>query len=94
MEEASSDTAEEPTGEEIGKVFQFFGKVGVAAISITSGSLKVGDTIRIKGATTDFTQQIDSMEIDRVKVDSAGVGQSIGIKVKDRVRPNDIVYKV
>ena len=94
MEEASSEPEEEPLGEEVGKVFSYFAKVEVAAINITSGSLKVGDTIRIKGATTDFTQQIDSMEIDRQSVDSAGVGQSIGIKVKDRVRPNDIVYKL
>jgi putative protease len=87
-------STDEVTGEEIGKVFKFFSKVGVAAINITSGSLKVGDTIRIKGATTDFTQQIDSMEIDRQKVDTVGVGQSIGIKVKDKVRENDIVYKL
>ena len=80
--------------EAIGKVFKYFSNVEVAAINITSGSLKVGDTIRIKGATTDFTQQIETMEIDRQKVDSAGAGQSIGIKVKDRVRENDIVYKM
>ena len=98
MDEAGSEGAgaseEEPLGEEIGKVFQFFGKINVAAISITSGTLKVGDTIRIKGATTNFTQQIDSMEIDRQKVESVCAGQSIGIKVKERVRPNDIVYKL
>ncbi len=94
MEEASSEDTGEPTGDEVGVVFSYFAKVEVAAINITSGSLKVGDTIKIKGATTDFTQQIESMEIDRQKVDSAGVGQSIGIKVKERVRPNDIVYKL
>ena len=94
MEEASSENGEQPLGEKVGIVFSYFAKVEVAAIKITSGSLKVGDTIRIKGSTTDFTQQIDSMEIDRQKVDSAGVSQSIGIKVKDRVRPNDIVYKI
>jgi putative protease len=94
MAEENADIAEEVLGDEIGKVFSYFAKVGVAAICITSGSLKVGDTIRIRGTTTDFTVQIDSMEIDRQKVDSAGVGQSIGIKVKERVRPNDIVFKV
>ena len=94
MEESTSEGSEEPTGEEVGKVFQYFAKVGVAAIKITSGSIKVGDMIRIKGTTTDFTQPVESMEIDRQKVDSAGVGQEIGILVKDRVRPNDIVYKV
>ena len=92
--EGGGTQEEEPVGEEVGKVFQFFAKINVAAINITTGTLKVGDTIRIKGATTNFTQQIDSMEIDRQKVDSAGAGQSIGIKVKDRVRPHDIVYKL
>ena len=88
MVEESEDTLKEDLGDEIGIVFSYFGKVGVAAINITSGSLKVGDTIRIHGATTDFNQPVDSMEIDRQKVDSAGVGQSIGIKVKERVRPS------
>lgn len=94
MEEAGSEAKEEQLGEQIGIVFSYFSKVGVAAINITSGSIKVGDTIKIKGSTTDFTQQVDSMEIDRQKVDTAGVGQSIGILVKDRVRPNDLVYKM
>ena len=94
MEGASAENTEETLGEEVGKVFQYFGNVGVAAISITSGTLKVGDTIRIKGATTDFSQQVESMEIDRQKVDNASAGQEIGIKVKDRVRPHDVVYRV
>ena len=80
--------------QEIGHVFKFFAKPSVAAINITSGELVVGDTIRIMGETTDFTQKIDSMEIDRVKVDRVTVGQGVGIKVKDRVRPNDKVYKI
>ncbi|UCF08486.1 MAG: translation elongation factor-like protein [Thermoplasmata archaeon] len=80
--------------EEVGKVFKFFAKPSVAAINITAGGIKVGDTIHIKGETTDFTQTIESMEIDRVKVDSAGEGQGVGIKVRDRVRPNDTVYVV
>ena len=94
MDDGSETGDEEVQGEEVGKVFKFFSKVGVAAINITRGSIKVGDTIRIKGTTTDFTQLIDSMEIDRQKVDSAGVGDSIGIKVKNRVRENDLVYKL
>jgi translation initiation factor IF-2 len=80
--------------EKIGIISNFFSKISVAAISITSGELKVGDTIRIKGSTTDLTQKIDTMEIDRKPIASAGVGQSVGIKVKDRVRPSDVVYKV
>ena len=80
--------------EEIGRVFKFFAKPSVAAIEITSGELKVGDTIMIKGETTDLTQKIESMEIDRVKVESAKAGQGVGIKVIERVRPNDRVYRV
>lgn len=80
--------------EEIGMVFNFFAKPSVAAINITSGELKVGDTIRIKGETTDFTQKIESMEIDRVKVEVATADQGVGIKVPERVRPHDKVYKI
>jgi translation initiation factor IF-2 len=54
----------------------------------------VGDKIRIQGYTTSFEQVIDSMQIDREPVQEAGVGQSVGIKVKERVRPNDVVYKL
>jgi putative protease len=80
--------------EEIGRVFNFFSKPSVAAIEITSGELSVGDTIRILGDTTDLTQKIESMEIDRVRVESAKAGQGVGIKVAERVRPNDKVYRV
>jgi putative protease len=80
--------------EEIGKVFTYFSKIGVAGIKITGGSLKVGDTIRIKGATTDFEMSVDSMQIDRSSVEEVGPGQEVGIKVREKVRPNDIVYKV
>lgn len=89
MEESSEGMQEKV---EVGIVFKFFAKPSVAAINITSGELKVGDTIMIKGETTDFTQQVESMEIDRVKVESASAGQGVGIKVTDRVRPHDKVY--
>lgn len=78
---------------EVGKVIQFFAKPSVAAIDIISGSLAIGDTIKIKGATTDFEQKIESMEIDRKPVPSASAGQSVGVKVKERVRPHDKVFK-
>ena len=80
--------------EEIGIVEHYFTKIGVAAIRITNGNLKVGDTIAIKGSTTDFEQRIDSMEIDRQKVEEANAGDAIGIKVIERVREGDKVYKV
>ena len=79
--------------EKIGIIEHYFTNISVAAIKITSGEIKVGDVIHIVGANTDFTQEIDRMEVDRKPVDVARTGDAIGIKVKDRVREHDIVYK-
>ena len=80
--------------EKIGIVEHFFTNVSVAAIKITDGELKIGDNIHIVGAHTDFKQKIDSMQIDRSPVQIVKVGDEVGIKVKDRVREHDVVYKV
>ncbi len=80
--------------EKIGVIIHFFTNVNVAAIKITAGELKVGDTIHIVGAHTDFKQRIDSMEIDRNPVQMVQVGDDVGIKVKERTREHDIVYKI
>jgi len=85
---------EEDVGEKIGVVFTYFSKPMVAGIELTSGGLAVGDTIRLRGHTTDFSQTVDSIQIDNVSVEKAAAGQKVGIKVKDRVRPHDEVYKV
>lgn len=79
---------------EIGKVEDYFAHIGVVAIKITQGKIKVGDTLRFHGHTTDFTQKIDSMQIEHEKVEQAGVGDSVGIKVTERVRTHDKVSKV
>jgi translation initiation factor IF-2 len=78
----------------IGEVVKFFAKPSVAAIVITADGLKVGDTIRIKGHTTDFSQTVESMQIDNQAVTEAKVGDDVGIKVSDRARPGDVAYKV
>ena len=78
----------------IGEVFHYFSKIGVAAIRLTDGDLKVGDTIQVQGPTTDLTQVVDSMQIDRADVPEAGPGDSVGIKVVDRCRGGDHVFKV
>ncbi|UCE81128.1 MAG: translation elongation factor-like protein [Methanobacteriota archaeon] len=83
-----------PEEAKVGTVMQFFAKPSVAAIEISSGGIAIGDTIHIVGATTNFEQKVDSMEIDRKPVPSATVGQAVGIKVKERVRPHDKVFKV
>ena len=79
--------------EEVGRVMDYFAKINVAGIDLT-GKLRVGDTIRIKGHTTDLEQLVDSMQIDRDSVEEAGPGDKIGIKVKDRCRGGDHVYLV
>lgn len=78
---------------EIGKVETFFSHVEVAAIKL-SGKLKIGDRIHIKGHTTDIEQLIDGMQINKKEVKEAKKGDEIGIKVNDRVRPNDTVFLV
>jgi len=78
---------------EIGRVTHFFSKIGVAAIKL-SDNLRVGDMIRIKGAHTDFEQAVESMQIDRTNIQEAKAGDEVGIKVKDKVREKDVVYKI
>jgi len=80
-------------GKLIGKVTHYFGNIGVAVLELTD-TLKVGDTIRIVGGTTDFTQTVDSMEIEHKKVEEAKAGDSIGLKVSQKVREGYKVYKL
>jgi translation elongation factor EF-1alpha len=80
--------------EEVGVIVKFFAKPSVAAIQITKGSIKRGDILKYKGHTTDFTEEVNSMEIDNQPVDEATVGDMIGVKVQERVREKDKVYKV
>ncbi|MBI2305137.1 MAG: translation elongation factor-like protein [Chloroflexi bacterium] len=77
----------------VGTISDYFARVGVAGIELT-GTLKVGDVIHIKGHTTDVQQPVASMEIDRQPVPQATAGQSIGVRVQERVRRGDQVYKV
>jgi translation elongation factor EF-1alpha len=78
---------------EIGKVSGYFSHVSVAAIKLSKG-LKVGDKVHIKGNTTDFEEKVKSIQIDKDSVDKAKKGDHIGIKVSEKVRPNDIVFVV
>ncbi|TFG11140.1 translation elongation factor-like protein [Candidatus Thorarchaeota archaeon] len=76
---------------EIGDVTNYFANIGVAAIMLTQ-KLKVGDKIKIEGATTDFEQEVDSMEYEREQIEEGNKGQEIAIKTKKRVREGDKVY--
>jgi putative protease len=78
----------------IGEVVKFFAKPSVAAVHITEGDLQVGDSIKFSGHTTEFTEVIQSMEVDNKPVQKAVAGDSIGLKVSDRVRPGDEVFKI
>jgi putative protease len=77
----------------VGKITHYFTKIEVGVIEL-SDELKVGDRISIEGATTNFQQTVNSMEIEHQSVERAGPGQSIGLKVDQRVREGDLVYKV
>jgi selenocysteine-specific translation elongation factor len=77
----------------IGTISDFFSRPVVAGISL-SGTLKVGDKIKIKGHTTDLEFSVESMQIDGKSIQEAKSGESVGIKIPDRVRRGDTVYKV
>lgn len=78
---------------EIGQVSDFFAKPVVAGITLTD-TLKAGDKIHIKGHTTDLELTVDSMQINNVNVTEGKAGDAIGVKVPDRVRPGDKIYRI
>jgi len=80
--------------EEIGAVTHYFPHVEAAVVKLTKGSLSTGDTIIIKGHTTDFKEKVNSLQLDHAPIQNASVGQEIGLKVKSKVRDKDLVYKI
>lgn len=80
--------------EKVGTVFTYFSKINVAGVRLSDGALKIGDNISIEGHTTNFTQKVDSMQMDHGPVEVAKVGDEVGITVKDKVRNHDVVYKI
>ncbi len=83
-----------PMEERIGSVIRFFEKNSIAAVKLDFGDLAIGDTIRIKGSSTDFTQKIDDLEFDHKPVQKAIRGQFTGIKLSQHAKPFDLVYKI
>ncbi len=79
-------------GQKIGEIENFFTKVSVAVLHVMDGTLKIGDTINIKGNTTDFSMTVKSMQIDRKDVESVSAGIKVGLKVPERVRKGDEVF--
>lgn len=80
--------------EEIGRITHYFSKINVGVLEITKGYVHVGDTIHIKGHTTDFYQKIQSMQVEHASVESAEEGMQVGLKVETSVREGDVVFKV
>jgi putative protease len=78
---------------EVGKVMHYYSKIGVAVVSLNN-ELKIGDEILIRGKSTELRQKVESMQIEHKNVEIAKAGQSIGLKVNERVREGDIVYKI
>ena len=76
----------------IGKVTHYYDKINVAILKLSS-PLKTGEEVEFKGTTTDFKQSIDSMEVDHEKVKKAKKGEVIGVKVDEKVREHDLVYR-
>ena len=87
-----SEQPEAPQEQPVGQVTHYFGKIGVMAVDLT-GKLSVGETIHIKGHTTDLVLTVDSMQIEHLTVSQAGPGDSIGIRVAEKVRPGDMVFR-
>ena len=80
--------------EEIGRVTHYFPKIGVAVVEVTAGTLKVGETIHVKGHTSDFTQAVESLQQEHLSVPEVKKGVSAGMKVKEHVREGDRIFKV
>jgi translation initiation factor IF-2 len=79
--------------QEIGKIENYFSKIGVAVIHVTEGELLLNDSIIIQGSTTDLKMVVKSMQIDRKDVENVKSGEKVGLKVPERVRPGDLVFK-
>ncbi len=83
----------EETKKLVGKISHYYSKIGVAVVEL-GDTIKVGDEISIEGSVTQVRQKVSSMQIEHQNVQSAGIGQSIGLKVETRVREGDLVYRI
>ncbi|MGH6962505.1 MAG: hypothetical protein ACREE7_18655 [Dongiaceae bacterium] len=83
-----------PPGERIGVVTHYFGHLSVAVVKLESATLRVGDTIHIRGHTTDFSQPVESLQVEHAPVSEVGPNDDFGLKVIEHVREHDVVYKV
>ena len=91
---AISPASMAPPGERIGVVTHYYSHLAVAVVKLEAARLRVGDTIHIRGHTTDFKQRVDSLQVNHAPVQEAGPGDDFGLKVRDHAREHDVVYKV
>ena len=77
----------------IGRVTHYYSHLSVGIVELTEGELRLGDLIHVKGAHTDFTQTVDSIQVEHQNVERAEKGKSVGIKVKEKVREHDQVFR-
>lgn len=78
----------------VGRITHYFPRIEVAAVEVTDDALQIGDTIRVLGATSNFTQRVSSMEIDHAPVETAEVGDLVGIQMIERARVKDLVFRI
>lgn len=78
----------------IGRITHYFPRINVAAVEVTEEELRLGDTIRVLGATSNFTQRVRSMEIEHVPVETARVGDLVGVRLDERARVRDWVFRI
>ena len=83
-----------PPGERIGVVTHYFSHLAVAVVKLEAARLRVGETIHIRGHTTDFKQRVESLQVNHAPVQEAGPGDDFGLKVREHAREHDVVYKV
>ena len=83
-----------PPGERIGVVTHYYSHLSVAVVKLESARLRVGDTIHIRGHTTDFKQRVDSLQVNHAPVQEVGPGDDFGLRVREHAREHDIVYKI
>ncbi len=83
-----------PSEARVGIVTHYYSALSVAIVQMESGSLRQGDTVHIKGHTSDFRQRVESLEIDHLHVEQVATGQVFGLRVKEHAREHDVVYKV
>ncbi len=77
---------------QIGKVTHYYDKIGVAVVSVMNQPLKVGDTVKVSGHDKEFTQTLDSLQVEHKQVDEVPVGESCGVKLKEPVKEGDFFY--